>query len=124
MEGAEKKAVVAAEVQRKRDENKLMSPDFLAVQKEALLLSNQLPTPRVLEKRESLRPKFDDIHKQIEAHLEYLREVEQIEKFLQNKDRIIKDAKFTKATVINIMGGAGERRGPSEGDMKNLEDVD
>lgn len=124
IETAEKKAVSAAEIQRRRDENKLLSPDFLSVQKEALLLSNQLPTPRVLEKRDQLRPKFDDIHKQIESHLEYLREVEQIDKFLQNKDRIIKDAKFTKATVNNIRGGAGEKRGPSDGDIKNLEDVD
>jgi hypothetical protein len=50
--------------------------------------------------------------------------VEQIEKFLQNKDRIIKDAKFTKATVLNIMNGASEKRGPSQNDMQQLEDVD
>ena len=66
IDGAEKKAVAAAEVQRRRDENAAMSPDFLAVQKEALLLSNQLPTPRVLEKREQLRPKFEEVHKKIE----------------------------------------------------------
>jgi tetratricopeptide (TPR) repeat protein len=118
---AEEKAVTAAEIQRRKDDNVAMGPDFLAVQKEALLLSNQLPTPRVLEKRENLRPKFEDIHKKIEDHLEFLRQVEQIEKFLSNKDRIIKDAKFTKATVINIRGGAGEKRGPSEGEIQNLE---
>lgn len=121
MDLAEKKAVAASDVQRRKDDNAANGGDFMAVQKEALLLSNQLPTPRVLEKREQLRPKFDEIHKKIESHLEFLREVEQIEKFLQNKDRIIKDAKFTKATVINIKGGASEKRGPSQQDMQNLE---
>jgi TolA-binding protein len=121
IELAEKKAVDAAEIQRRKDENAVMSPEFLQVQKEALLLSNQLPTPRVLEKREELRPKFEDVHKKIEAHLEFLRQVEQIEKFLQNKDRIIKDAKFTKATVINIKGGAGDRRVPSQNELDQLD---
>ena len=118
---AEKKAVAVADIQKRKEENMANSADFQAVQKEALLLSNQLPTPRVMEKRDQLRPKFDEIHKKIENYLEFLREVEQIEKFLQNKDRIIKDAKFTKATVINIKGGAGEKSGPSKQEMENLE---
>jgi len=118
---AEKKAVAVADIQKRKDENMAISSDFQAVQKEALLLSNQLPTPRVLAKRDELRPKFEDIHKKIENHLEFLREVEQIEKFLQNKDRIIKDAKFTKATVINIRTGAGERSGPSKQELDNLD---
>jgi hypothetical protein len=75
----------------------------------------------VLEKRDQLRPKFDEIHKKIEHYLEFLREVEQIEKFLQNKDRIIKDAKFTKATVNNIRSGAGEKSGPSKQELDNLD---
>ncbi len=118
---AEKKAVAAADIQKKKEENMANSGDFQAVQKEALLLSNQLPTPRVLEKREELRPKFEEIHKKIESYLEFLREVEQIEKFLANKDRIIKDAKFTKATVINIKGGSSEKRGPSQNELENLD---
>jgi TolA-binding protein len=118
---AEKKAVAAAEIQKKKEDNMMNSQEFASVQKEALLLSNQLPTPRVMEKREQLRPKFDDIHKKIEDYLEFLRETEQIEKFLQNKDRIIKDAKFTKATVINIKAGSGEKAGPSKQELENLD---
>jgi hypothetical protein len=48
-------------------------------------------------------------------------ETEQIEKFLQNKDRIIKDAKFTKATVINIKSSSGEKAAPSKQDLDNLD---
>jgi TolA-binding protein len=118
---AEKKAVAATDIQRKKEENMANSGDFQSIQKEALLLSNQLPTPRVLEKRDQLRPKFEEIHKKIESYLEFLREVEQIEKFLGNKDRIIKDAKFTKATVINIKGGSSEKRGPSQQELENLD---
>jgi TolA-binding protein len=121
MDLAEKKAVAAQEIQKRKEENMAMSGDFLAMQKEALLLSNQLPTDRVLSKRKDLMPKFEEVHKKIESYLEFLREVEQIEKFLANKDRIIKDAKFTKATVINIKAGAGEKRGPSENELQNLE---
>ncbi|MBW8888174.1 MAG: tetratricopeptide repeat protein [Fibrobacteres bacterium] len=118
---AEKKAVAVADIQKKKEDNMMNSQEFASVQKEALLLSNQLPTPRVMEKREQLRPKFDDIHKKIEDYLEFLRETEQIEKFLANKDRIIKDAKFTKATVINIKAGAGEKAPPSKQDIENLD---
>ncbi len=118
---AQKKAVAASDIQRKKEENMSSGGDFQAIQKEALLLSNQLPTPRVLEKREELRPKFENIHKKIESYLEFLREVEQVEKFLANKDRIIKDAKFTKATVINIKGGSSEKRGPSQNELENLD---
>jgi len=118
---AEKKAVVAGDIQKKKEENMANSTEFMAVQREALLLSNQLPTPRVLEKRDQIKPKFEEIHKKIEAYLEFLREVEQVEKFLANKDRIIKDAKFTKATVINIKGGTNEKRGPSQNELENLD---
>jgi tetratricopeptide (TPR) repeat protein len=121
IELADKKAVAAADFQNKKEKYGLDNNDFQGVQKEALLLSNQLPTDRVLEKREKLRPKFEEIHKKIEDYLEFLRTQEQIEKFLQNKDRIIKDAKFTKATVINIRGGAGEKSGPSKQELDNLD---
>jgi tetratricopeptide (TPR) repeat protein len=118
---AEKKAVTAQEIQRRREESAQSSGEFLEVQREALLLSNQIPTQRVLTKREELRPRFETIHGKIEKHLEFLREVEQLEKFLQNKERIIKDAKFTKATVINIKAGASEKRGPTQQELKGLE---
>jgi TolA-binding protein len=118
---AEKKAVAVADIQKKKEDNMMNSQEFASVQKEALLLSNQLPTDRVIKKRDELRPKFEDIHKKIEDYLEFMRETEQIEKFLQNKDRIIKDAKFTKATVINIKSGAGEKAAPSKQDLDNLD---
>jgi TolA-binding protein len=118
---AEKKAVSAQDIQQRKSENAANAPEFLEVQKQALQLSNQLPTDRVLSKRDELRPHFEEIQKKIEGYLEFLREVEQVEKFLQNKDRIIKDAKFTKATVINIMGGAGEKNTPSEQELDNLD---
>jgi hypothetical protein len=113
--------VTAQEIQRRREESAQSSGEFLEVQREALLLSNQIPTQRVLTKREELRPRFETIHGKIEKHLEFLREVEQLEKFLQNKERIIKDAKFTKATVINIKAGASEKRGPTQQELKGLE---
>jgi TolA-binding protein len=118
---AEQKAVSAQEIQRRQAENVANAPEFLEVQKEAFQLSNQLPTDRVIAKREELRPRFENIQKKIETYLEFLREVEQVEKFLQNKDRIIKDARFTKATVINIKGGAGEKKTPSDQELDNLD---
>ncbi len=118
---AEKKAVTAQEIQKRKSENATNTPEFMEVQKEAYQLANQLPTDRVLAKRDQLRPRFEEIQKKIESYLEFLREVEQVDKFLQNKDRIIKDAKFTKATVINIKGGASEKRAPSDQELQNLD---
>jgi TolA-binding protein len=118
---AEEKAVTAQEIQKRKSDNTANTPEFLDVQKEALQLANQLPTERVLIKRKELQPRYEDIQKKIDAYLEFLRDIEQVEKFLQNKDRIIKDAKFTKATVINIKGGAGEKQAPSDQELQNLE---
>jgi len=118
---AEKRTVTAQEIQKRQAENAANTPEFLAVQKEALQLSIQLPTQRVLDNREKLRPRYEDIQKKIDDYLAFLRSVEQVEKFLQNKDRIIKDAKFTKATVINIKAGASEKRAPSQQELENLE---
>ena len=118
---AQKKAISAEAIQKQKEESAANSTEFLDVQREALLLSNQVPTTRVLEKRDRLRPKFESIHEKIEKYLEFMREVEQLEKFLQNKDRIIKDAKFTKATVTNIKTSAGDKRGPTNQDLKGLD---
>jgi TolA-binding protein len=121
IEIAEAKAASAAQIQQKRQENLNNSSNFMALQKDALLLSNQLPTDRVVKKREELQPRFNEIHGQIEKYLEFLRESEQLEKFLQNKDRVIKDARFTKATVRSIMTGQSEKRAPTANELDQLE---
>ncbi len=121
MKSAEEKTISAAQIQSEKQKLMSMQGDFQQVQREALLLSNQLPTPRVMQKREELRPKFEDIHGKIEAHLEFMRRVEQMEKFMSNKDRIIRDAKFTKATVMNIKSASGEKALPTQQELQDLE---
>ncbi len=121
MRSAEQKTISAAEIQDQRQKLMGTQGEFQQVQQRALQLSNQLPTPRVLQQREELRPKFENIHGQIEAHLEFMRRVEQMEKFIANKDRIIRDAQFTKATVINVRGSKGEKALPSQQELQDLE---
>ncbi len=118
---AQQKAVTAEQIQEENQENAANSAEFLDIQKQALLLSNQIPTRRVMEKRDELRPKFDGAYDKIQKYVEFLHQVEQLKKFLHDKDRVIKDAQFTKATVLNIKANATQNRGPSQQELNNLE---
>ncbi|HAP00022.1 MAG TPA: hypothetical protein DCQ83_08270 [Fibrobacteres bacterium] len=119
---AEKKASSIQDMKKQRGKNPANSPEYAAVQKEAEELSDQLPTDRVVEKQAQLRSKFDAVYAKVEKYYEFQRDAERYEKFLQDKTRIVKDAKFTKATVINIKAGSGGKKsGPSQQDLKGLE---
>ena len=119
---AEKKAASIQQAREQQGENVMTGSEFLAVQQEALELASQLPTDRVLEKQNHLRPRFDAVNEKVEKYVEFQREADQNEKFLRDKDRIIKDAKFTKATVSNIKSGSGDKKAaPSQQELKGLE---
>ncbi len=92
--------------------------EFEEVQKRALSLSNQIPSARVLQKRDELRPDYDKIQEKIEAYIEFQSYVSKSNRFKRNRERVIQDAKFTKATVSNILQNMDEK--PTE----NLDDLD
>jgi tetratricopeptide (TPR) repeat protein len=114
-------AVSESDVQKRKSKHRSSQAEFEEVQKSALSLSNQIPSARVLQKRDALRPKFEKIQEEIEDYIEFLHYVEKSNHFLNNRERVIKDAKFTKATVSNILQTQDERRGPSTKELDELE---
>lgn len=101
--------------------NPMTTPDFLAIEDEALELSNQLPTDRVLAKQEELRPQFDALNAKVEQYLEFEQDAGSYDRILQDENRVIKDAKFTRATVVDLKSGSGQKHNPSQQDLKDLD---
>jgi tetratricopeptide (TPR) repeat protein len=118
---ANKKSASILELKRLRGGNPTAGSEFTAVQSEALKLSGQFPNDRVLKKQEKLRSRFEAVYGDVERYFDYQRDADKYERFLQDKERIVKDAKFAKATIINIKAGAGEKRAPSQQELKGLE---
>ncbi len=121
VEVSQKQSLNKAEISKKEFENQQLQRDFEKVQLQAFGLAKQLPSARVLQKRDELRPQFDEIHEKIEDYIQYQHQVSKIERFIKNRDKVIKDAKFTKATVSSIMQQQNEQRGPSQQDLNELE---
>ena len=99
---ANKKSASILGLKRLRGGNPTAGSEFTAVQSEALKLAGQFPNDRVLKKQEKLRTRFEAVYGDVERYFDYQRDADKYERFLQDKDRIVKDAKFAKATIINI----------------------
>ena len=67
---------------------------------------------------------FAKIQSEIEDYIDFLYEVGLNERFVKNRARVIADAKFTKATVQNIMNSKDEESGPSQEELDELDDLD
>lgn len=121
IEISESQLITQDEINKKENEFIQTKADFLSVQKNALSLSDQLPNERVITLRDELRPKFDKINEDVEAYIQFQESVSKARRFEKNRQRVIRDAKFTKATVRNIKQSLDEKSGPSANDLKELE---
>ncbi len=103
------------------EENPSTSAEFLSVQEEARELSDQLPTDRVIARQEELRPRFDAVNAKVEQYLEFEQDAATYDRILQDEDRVIKDARFTRATVVDLKSVAGQKHAPSQQELKDLD---
>jgi len=85
--------------------------EFEDVQNKALDLARQLPTPRVQQKRDALRPTFDKANQNIEDFAAFQQRVIQSDRFETNRKRVLEDAKFTNAN-ISLKKGSGSGTAP------------
>lgn len=118
---SEKQRLSQADIDAKSRENASAQKKFQEVQLQALSLADQLPSARVLQKRDELQPEFDASIRTIEEFVEFQTEISKARRWEKNRERVIKDAKFTKATVKNIRQTQDEKAGPSMQDLKELE---
>jgi tetratricopeptide (TPR) repeat protein len=104
----EKPLVSEEEKLKERAEYEGMISDFESIQMGALDLARQLPTPRVQQKRNALKPKFDKANSAIDDHYQFLNKALQSDRFDGNRKRLLDDASFTLAEVVSRMGGASD----------------
>ncbi len=121
IEKSNAQVISESEKQDRKSKNQDTRAKFESVQDRALSLSDQIPSARVLQKRDELRPEFEAVQTDIEQYVEFLHQVELNERFVKNRERVVQDAKYTKATVQNIMDTKDEQRGPSQQDLEDLE---
>jgi len=106
-----------------------MKEGFDSVQVRALDLSRQLPTPRVEQKRAALNPDFERANREIENFAEFQQRVIQSDRFDASRQRVLGDARLTKAIVSTELskmpqpkaGGADD--GSFEVDDLGLDDL-
>ena len=72
-----------------------MQSQLDSVQVFALDLANQLPTPRVENKRKAFRSTFDKVYKVIEDYATFMQRVIKSDRFEFNRKRILDDVGFT-----------------------------
>ena len=99
-----------------------MSEEFEDVQKQALDLARQLPTPRVEKKRDALRPTFDKANEQIESYADFMQKSIQSDRFESNRKRVLEDAGFTLATVKTKKAQSGGSAPAQE--LQELDDLE
>jgi hypothetical protein len=99
-----------------------MSEEFEDVQKQALDLARQLPTPRVEKKRDALRPTFDKANEQIESYANFMQKSIQSDRFESNRKRVLEDAGFTLATVKTKKAQSGGSAPAQE--LQELDDLE
>jgi len=119
--------------QAQRDSAKVaydeMKVNFDSVQTRALDLARQLPTPRVEQKRAALRPDYERANREIENFADFQQRVIQSDRFEASRQRVLGDARLTKAVVSTKRaqqgGGAGTGGKDLEDlDLEDLEDLE
>jgi TolA-binding protein len=99
-----------------------MKDRFDTVQMRALDLSRQLPTPRVEQKRATLRPDFERANREIENFANFQQRVIQSDRFDASRQRVFGDAELTSAVVSSKLAQQGG--GGGAGSLESLDDLD
>jgi len=106
-----------------------MKEGFDSVQIRALDLARQLPTPRVEQKRAALNPDFERANREIEIFADFQQRVIQSDRFDASRQRVLGDARLTKAIVSTELSkmpqpkGASADEGSFDVDDLNLDDL-
>jgi len=117
----EKPRILPAQIEEKSKEYGMALDKFQETQRQALSLSDQLPTARVLQKRDELQPNFEASVRTIEEFIEFQNEVSKMRRWEKNRERVVKDAQFTKATVNTIKQTQDEKSGPTQKELDELD---
>jgi TolA-binding protein len=101
-----------------------MKESFDSVQIRALDLSAQLPTPRVEQKRAALRPDYERANREIENFADFQQRVIQSDRFDASRQRVLGDARLTKAIVSTELSKMPQPTGPADGSSFEVDDLD
>jgi tetratricopeptide (TPR) repeat protein len=84
--------------------------NFEKVQDRLKVLSGRLPTDRVQRQRSELRPDVIRAVDQIENYAQFLKKALDSDQYESNRTRILQDARFTLAIVMQKLGGSAAPR--------------
>jgi len=102
-----------------------MKEGFDSVQIRALDLARQLPTPRVEQKRAALNPDFERANREIENFAEFQQRVIQSDRFDASRQRVLGDARLTKAIVSTELSKMPQPKGKQKDDGSfEVDDLD
>lgn len=87
---------------------------FEGVQDKVQFLSKQLPTQRVQQKRDALKPDFAKAMTSIEDYTDFLKRMEESRQFEENRKKLLSDATYTLAIISSKMGKSGGSSGPAK----------
>lgn len=92
---------------------------FEGVQEKVQFLSKQLPTQRVQQKRDALKPDFAKAMASIEDYTDFLKRMEESRQFEDNRKKLLSDATYTLAIISSKMGKPGGASGPAKSNNGN-----
>ncbi|MCL1967940.1 MAG: tetratricopeptide repeat protein [Fibromonadales bacterium] len=102
-----------------------MKEGFDSVQIRALDLARQLPTPRVEQKRAALNPDFERANREIETFADFQQRVIQSDRFDASRQRVLGDARLTKAIVSTELSKMPQPKGKQKDDGSfEVDDLD
>jgi TolA-binding protein len=100
-----------------------MKEGFDSVQIRALDLARQLPTPRVEQKRAALNPDFEKANREIEVFADFQQRVIQSDRFDASRQRVLGDARLTKAIVSTELSKMPQPKAKDDGSFE-VDDLD
>jgi len=100
-----------------------MKEDFDSIQIRALDLARQLPTPRVEQKRAALNPDFERANREIENFADFQQRVIQSDRFDASRQRVLGDARLTKAIVSTELSKMPQPKAKEDGSFE-VDDLD
>jgi len=100
-----------------------MKEGFDSVQIRALDLARQLPTPRVEQKRAALNPDFERANREIENFADFQQRVIQSDRFDASRQRVLGDARLTKAIVTTELSKMPQPKQKEDGSF-DVEELD
>jgi hypothetical protein len=102
------------EIKKRRDEYSDATKDFVSLQDRVYQLSLQVPSERVVRKRDEVKPGVDKVRDVQEEYFKFQDVVAKQKKFEKDKARLQKDSEYALATAKRCLDAGGGTGTPTD----------